>query len=154
MSIVANGDTVNYARGPIGSTAELVVTQAAVGQLPGYPTGAAAVTGGSGNVAAAAAVATLTATATTTAYISGFEVTGAGATAASIVAVTVSGLLGGSRVYNLPIPAGATVGIAPLVVAFNPPLPALAINTNIVVTVASAGAGNTNMAAVAHGFIV
>jgi hypothetical protein len=46
------------------------------------------------------------------------------------------------------------VGITPLVVPFIPPLPASAVNTNIVVTVAAAGAGNTNMAVVSHGYIV
>jgi hypothetical protein len=107
---------------------------------------------GSGNVANASAAATLTGTATTTVYISGFEVTGAGATAASVATVTVAGLLGGTRSYTYTFPAGATVACTPLLVQFNPPLPASAVNTAIVVTCPASGAGGTNNTVVAHGF--
>jgi hypothetical protein len=117
-----------------------------------YPEGSTALVAGSGNVAAAEASATLTPSATTTAYVSGFEVTGAGATSAAVVTVTVAGLLGGTRHYTYTFPAGATVACTPLVVAFNPPLPASAANTAIVVTCPSGGAGNTNNTVVAHGF--
>jgi hypothetical protein len=107
---------------------------------------------GSGNVAAASAAATLTPLATTTAYIAGFEVTGSGATAALPVTVTVAGLLGGTRSYTYNFAAGVLVGNTPLIVAFDPPLPASAINTAIVVTCPSGGSGNTNNTVVAHGF--
>jgi hypothetical protein len=107
---------------------------------------------GSGNVANASAAATLTGTATTTVYISGFEVTGAGATAAAVATVTVAGLLGGTRSYTYTFPAGATVACTPLIVAFDPPLPASAVNTAIVVTCPASGAGGTNNTVVAHGF--
>lgn len=111
-----------------------------------------AVQNSSGNVAAAAAVATLAGAAGRTTYISGFEVTGAGATGAAVVTVVVSGILGGSLTYVLAIPAGATLQVTPLIVEFAPSLPASAQNTAIVVTAASFGAGNTNAATVAHGF--
>ena len=107
---------------------------------------------GSGNVANASAAATLTGAATTTVYLAGFEVTGAGATAASVVTVTVAGLLGGTRSYTYTFPAGATVACQPLIVTFDPPLPASAVNTAIVVTCPAGGAGNTNNTVVAHGF--
>lgn len=107
---------------------------------------------GSGNVANASAVATLTGTATTTVYLTGFEVTGAGATAGSVVTVTVAGLLGGTRSYTYTFATGAAVGNVPLVVQFNSPLPASAVNTAIVVTCPAGGAGNTNNTVVAHGF--
>ena len=106
----------------------------------------------SGNKAAAAGTATLTPSATTTAYISGFEVTGAGATGASNILVTVTGLLGGTTTYVMTIPAGVTTAVSPLMVEFSPALPASAINTAIVVNVPSFGAGNTNAAVVAHGY--
>lgn len=108
--------------------------------------------GSSGNVANAAAVATLAAAAGLTTYISGFTVTGLGATAAGVVALTVAGLQGGTLTYNVPVPAGATVGLTPLSVVFNPPLPASAVNTAIVVTLPALGAGNTNAAVVATGY--
>lgn len=107
---------------------------------------------GSGNVANASAAATLTPTATTTAYISGFEVTGSGATAALPVTVTVAGLLGGTRSYTYNFAAGVLVGNTPLIVAYDPPLPASAINTAIVVTCPASGTGGTNNTVVAHGF--
>src|SRR5688572_13193752 len=84
-----------------------------------YIEGSTALIAGSGNVANASAAATLTGTATTTVYISGFEVTGAGATAASVATVTVAGLLGGTRSYTYTFPAGATVACTPLLVQFN-----------------------------------
>jgi hypothetical protein len=119
-----------------------------------YIEGSTALIAGSGNVANASAAATLTGTATTTVYISGFEVTGAGATAASVATVTVAGLLGGTRSYTYTFPAGATVACTPLLVSFNPPLPASAVNTAIVVTCPASGAGGTNNTVVAHGFYV
>jgi hypothetical protein len=117
-----------------------------------YIEGSTALIAGSGNVANASAAATLTGTATTTVYISGFEVTGAGATAASVATVTVAGLLGGTRHYTYTFPAGATVACTPLLVRFDPPLPASAVNTAIVVTCPASGAGGTNNTVVAHGF--
>jgi hypothetical protein len=122
--------------------------------VPGYPFAATPVIGGSGNVANASAVATLPAVSAKTNYLAGFQITGAGATAGSVIAVTVAGLLGGSRVYNLVIPAGVTTSIVPLLVTFYPPLPASATNTAITVTAVAFGAGNTNAAAVANGFVV
>lgn len=116
--------------------------------------GLTTITGKSGNVANGSAVATLTATATTTAYISGFEVTGSGATAALPVSVTVAGVLGGTLTYTYCFVAGVLVGNLPLVVDFDPPLPASAVNTNIVVTCPASGAGGTNNTVVAHGFLV
>lgn len=119
-----------------------------------YIEGATVLVAGSGNVANAAAVATLTPTSTTTAYINGFEITGAGATSALVVTVTVVGLLGGTRHFTYAFVAGAAVANDPLLVSFNPPLPASAVNTAIVVTCPAGGAGNTNNTVVAHGFYI
>jgi hypothetical protein len=118
----------------------------------GYPSSSTPLAAGSGNVANASAVATLTGSATTTVYCTGFEVTGAGATAGLPVIVTVAGLLGGTRSYIYVFEAGVLVGNKPLAVQYAPPLPASAVNTAIVVTCPAGGAGNTNNAVVAHGF--
>ncbi|MDB5957694.1 hypothetical protein [Ramlibacter sp.] len=118
----------------------------------GYPSQSTPVHAASGSVAASATTATLPGAAGKTTYITGFEVTGAGATAASVIAITVTGLLGGTETYIMAIPAGAAVGATPLSVQFAVPVPASAVNTSVVVNVPSFGAGNTNAAVVAHGF--
>jgi hypothetical protein len=116
------------------------------------PYGALPLNASSGNVAAAIANATLAAVASKTAYLTGFEVTGAGATAGLPVLVTVTGLLGGTLTYIYTAIAGVLLANQPLIVEFNPPLPASAQNTNIVVSCPSLGAGNTNNTVNAHGF--
>jgi hypothetical protein len=107
----------------------------------------------SGNVANAAAVATLSATATSCVYLCGIVITGAGATAASTVNVTVTGTLAPRNpFFNYSFVAGPTVANQPLMVTFDPPIPANAINVPIVVTVPAGGAGNLNSSVLAWGF--
>lgn len=117
-----------------------------------FPSGSTQVTGASGNVAAAAAVATLPGVAAKTTYLSGFEITSAGSTAAAVVTVTVTGTITGTLSYTYATVAGVTLGNLPLLVLFDPPIPSSAVNTSIVVTLPSLGAGNTNATAVAHGY--
>lgn len=100
---------------------------------------------------AAQGVATLAGVAGATTFINGFEVTGGGATAASVITITVTGILGGTKTYKLGVPAGVLLG-ASLIVEFPRPIPASAVNTPIVVTVPSFGAGSTTQAVTAHGF--
>lgn len=119
---------------------------------PPYPAGATPVTGASGNVANAAAAATLAAAAGVTTYITGFEVTGAGATAGLPVIVTVTGGIGGTLSFIAVAAVGALVANAPLLVEFPVAIPASAVNTAIVVTVPALGAGNTHSTVVAHGY--
>lgn len=109
-------------------------------------------TASSGNVANAAAVATLATSGTNTTYISGFTCTPGGSTAAALVNVTVVGVITGTMTYTVGTPAGAAIMGTPLVVQFNPAVPASAVNTTIVVTMPALGAGNTNAACVATGF--
>jgi hypothetical protein len=118
----------------------------------GYPPGSTPVVNASANGAAGAIAATLAAVASRTNYLTGFEITSGGATAASLVDVTVTGLLGGTATYVLAVVAGATLGNQPLCVQFDPPIPASAVNTAIAVNVPSLGAGNTKARVVAHGF--
>jgi hypothetical protein len=110
------------------------------------------VTGSAANAAAANNV-SLPAVAGKTNWLTGFEVTGAGATAASVITVTITGTITGTLNYQLPIPAGAAVGVTPLVVEFPVPIPASGVNTAIALNVPSFGAGNTNAAAVIHGYV-
>jgi len=102
--------------------------------------------------AAAANNVTLPGAAAQTTFITGFEITGNGATAAGPIAVTVTGILGGTKTYVLEIPTIAGVAQVALVVEYARPIPASAVNTAIVVNVPSFGAGNTAAAVTAHGF--
>jgi hypothetical protein len=95
---------------------------------------------------------TLAGAAGKTTYCTGFSVTGGGATAASNIAVTISQTSSNNLNYVIVVPAGATTSITPLIVSFNPPIPASGVNTGIVLTVPSFGAGNTAAAAEIHGF--
>lgn len=105
----------------------------------------------SGNAANVLGAATLPGAAGKTTYITGFEVTSAGATAALAVDVTVAGLANTLH-YAFVHPGGVPTGAAPLVVQFSRPLPASAPNTAIVVTLPASGAGGTNAAVNAHGY--
>jgi hypothetical protein len=121
----------------------------------GYP-GSVAVpqAASSGNVAAAVATATLAASGGQTTYITGFEVTASGATAASVVLLTIANTKGGTMTYVFTAPAGVTTAATPLIVEFPYPIPANSVSTTIVVSLPSLGSGNTNAAVVAHGFIL
>lgn len=118
----------------------------------GLPNGATAVSAASGNVANASAVATLAGAAGKTTYVSGITITGAGATAASVVSATLAGLIGGTATYTVAVPAGASVGFQPIVIQFYPAIPASAANTAITLTLPALGAGNTNASVSAFGF--
>jgi len=128
--------------------------QIVAGISSAIPLGAVSVNGSSGNVAAATATATLTATATTTVWITGFEITSSGSTAAAVVSPTVTGTITSTLTYTYVTTAGATLANNALIVQFTTPIPASAVNTNIVVSMASLGAGNTNATVVAHGYLL
>jgi hypothetical protein len=107
----------------------------------------------SGDVANGAAVATLPAVAGKTNYVTGFEIVVTGATAAATVLATLTGLLGGTLSYPVVFPAGAGVAGVPLVVIFNRPLPASAVNTAITLTLPASGAGGLHAVVNLHGFV-
>lgn len=104
--------------------------------------------------AASASNAALPAVAGKTNYITGFDVYGVGATAGSVILITITGLAGGTITIPYTVPTGATTGATPLTVRFPYPIPASAVNTAITVNVPSFGAGSTNQAAVAYGFVL
>lgn len=114
---------------------------------------AAPVQATSGDVANASAVATLPAVAGKTNYISGFEVFVGGATAGSILSVTVAGIAGGSRTFAVAVPTGATLSSS-VSKSFDPPLPATGANVAITATLPAAGAGNTRARVDARGYSV
>ena len=74
-------------------------------------------------------------------YLAGFALTGTGATGASTIEVTTTGLSTNLK-FKVVIPAGAGVEVSPRILNFNPPLPASADGTAITVAVPSFGAGN------------
>ncbi len=118
------------------------------------PSTATPVTSSSGNVANASAVGTLPAVAARTNYITGFQITGAGATVAANVVATLVGLISGTASYIVTAPTGATAGIPPIDVRFTTPVPASAVNTAIVLTLPALGAGNTHAAVSVQGFLI
>jgi hypothetical protein len=88
-----------------------------------------------------------------TTYVSGFEITGLGATAVTTVTATLATLNGGQTFsYSIAVPAGVTTGIQPVQVQFVPAIPATAVNTVITLTVPAFGAGNTLVCGTLHGW--
>lgn len=118
------------------------------------PAGAIGVTASSGNQPNANAVATMPAVAGKTNYVTGFELTGGGATAGQLVIATLTGILGGTSFYIVGSVTGAAVPNAPLVVNFATPIAASAANTAIAITMPALGAGNTNAVANIRGYVV
>jgi hypothetical protein len=121
-------------------------------QVSAYPVGAVPTSASSANVANATAAATLAAVAGKTTYVTGFSVTGAGATAGLPVTVTLTGVVGGPLNFTYCAAVGALVANTPLVVVFPEPIPAAAVNTAITVSCPALGAGNTNNTATIYGF--
>ena len=74
-------------------------------------------------------------------FLSGFCLTGTGATGASTIEVTTTGLAVNLK-FKVVVPAGAGIEVSPRILTFSPPLPASADNTAITVAVPSFGAGN------------
>lgn len=115
-------------------------------QDPGFPIAASA-----NSVAAAALAPTLPAVAGQLNWLTKVIITGAGATGASVVAVTIVGLIGGTQTFFIAVPAGVAVPLSPLILSFDDPIPASAPNVAIVVNVPSLGAGNVASACVVTG---
>ena len=101
--------------------------------------------------AAAVVTATLPAAVGKTTWLSGFWVTGAGATAATTVQGSITGI-GTQMFFYVTVPAGVNSNVAELFVEFADPIPASGTNTAIVISVPSFGAGNTSSNVTAHGF--
>lgn len=128
--------------------------------LSGIPAGAQSplplqgiqITATSGTVAAGVAAASLAAAAGKVTYICGFAITSAGSTGAAVVAPTITGIVTGTMTFAYASVAGATLSNQPLVVPFRDCISASAVNTAIVVSLPSLGAGNTNATVNAWGY--
>lgn len=107
----------------------------------------------SGNKAATTASAAIPATAGAYSYLNGFDFTGTGATAASVVELTVTDGTW-TLTYGVTVPAGVTTGITPLIVRFPTPLKSSAVNTAITVSCPSLGSGSTNACVNAIGYVL
>lgn len=122
-------------------------------QQSAVPIGATQVTGASGVVSAATAAASLAAVAAKTNYLTGFSITGGGATSASLITCTLSGLITGSETYVFAVASGATAGSVALTRSFNHPIPASAVNTAITMSCPTFGSGNTAAAVNVEGYV-
>lgn len=98
----------------------------------------------SGVVANANAVATMPAVAGKTNVLNHLRVEGLGATAGTTVQGTITGVLGGTREFEVTVPAGVGTAITPVDITFPGGLQATGPNVAIVVTVPAFGAGNVN----------
>ncbi len=145
-------DQVELAYAVAGAHRRGVIDALGSVQVRQYELGAATYLTATDSKAAAIATATLAGAAGKTTYITGFQVTGTGATGATVVTVTVTGTITGTMNYTIAVPAGAAVGITPLVVSFASPVPASGQNQAIAVNVPSFGLGNTNVTVSAQGF--
>jgi hypothetical protein len=86
-------------------------------------------------------------------FLTGVHCSYLGATAAGGVTATITGLLGGTKSFVVPVPAGVTVG-AQIINLFTggPPIPASAVNTAITLSVPALGAGNTTTYCSLYGY--
>ena len=88
-------------------------------------------------------------------WVTGFEITGNGATAAGPIAVTLTGIITGTLNYVIEVPTIASAAQVSLIVEFPfPGLSAAAANAAITLNVPSFGAGNTAAAVSLHGYSV
>lgn len=117
-------------------------TGSLTGTSNGYPNGATPVTISAAGTTAAT-VATLPGAASKTTYLAGFSI-GSTATAAVAGTCTVAGVVTGTMTFSQGV--GAATSVILTTHSFNPPVPASAANTAIVVTSQAAGtAGVTNV---------
>lgn len=107
----------------------------------------------SANEADAVAVAILPAVAGKTNSLSGFMLSGTGATAAGTVVATITGLQGGTLSVPVAVPAGVDAQVGPITVNLTQPIPASAADTAIEISLPALGAGSTNAAVAIWGTV-
>jgi hypothetical protein len=109
-----------------------------------------------GNTAAGANNLTIGGVAGRMTMLTGFEITGLGATSGSTITVTVTGTASANTpTYYVVIPAGTGVAITPFIQSYGTfGIPGSAPGQSITVNVPSFGSGNTNASVVAHGYLV
>ena len=99
------------------------------------------------------ATATLTSTANRVAYCTGLTVTSSGATSPGTPTVTLTNTIGGTLSFAYPQVAVASNNQCTLELAFNPPIQATNVNTNMVASVTT-GAGTTVTAITITGYMI
>ncbi len=118
----------------------------------GLPTGATQVNS-NGTATAGTATATLTGAAGKFTYLTGIEITIIDTATAGSAELSLSGVVGGPLVYE--INAQGTVGVeSPIIVPFAMPIQSSAVNTSIVATLPTLGAGTGKVSVVAHGYLL
>lgn len=117
-----------------------------------YPAGATRVAAQSSVAANAIASVTLAAAAAKLTYLTSVQIFATGATAATAVNATITGLLGGTMTIPFAVPAGANLAATPIILDFSTPIPSSAVNTAIVVSLPALGVGNTRAVVNAQGF--
>lgn len=116
------------------------------------PGGRVDVSCSTGNVANATSTCTMPATTGKTTYVTGFDITGSGATVGAAVTCTLTNTNSGTISYTYVITAGALLVNTPLIRSFAPPLKGTAANTAPVLSCPAGGTGNTNMTLNAYGY--
>jgi len=144
--------TTNNATVILGSTQMLQAEPLGVGSGSGLAMSGAVQTNANGTATAGVATATLTGVATRFTYLTAMEVTVIDTATAGNAELTLSGLAGGSLLYEIDA-LGVVSGSSDLVVNWGyPGLQSSAVNTNIVATLPSLGAGTGKVSICLHGY--
>jgi hypothetical protein len=115
----------------------------------------AMITASSGNVANGACVVQLGGSAGKRTFLTGFQATASGATAANVVTLTIVGVAGGlgTLYYSFTFPAGVGLSAEPLNIIFDPPLVSATVAGPFIATLPAGGSGNLNACVNLTGFI-
>lgn len=138
-----HGVAVDLTSGTPGNPAGGVVSVQSPGSI---------VTNSSSDAGNTNAVATLPAVSGKTTSIRGALCAAMGSTTATVVDVTITGVVGGAMTFPFLFPTGAAVSAAPFNITFPQGVPAGASNTTIVVTLPAGGTGNLHASCSAWGF--
>lgn len=144
--VAAAGDTVTAT---LISLEKRLLQKSGIGSIPFGATPVAAVA----TTANALATATLPAVVGKTNYVTSIQVTGLGPTAAGFGNAQLTGVLGGAINHYLNAPA-APAACSPIIVNYNPPLPASALNTAISLALGALGAGSASQSVSIQGFVL
>lgn len=110
----------------------------------GMPPNFVSVVSNSGVQANVDAVATLPAVVGKLCYMERILIAGVGATAGSVVVLTITGLKGGTISIPIAVPANPLQQVGPIYIPVFRQLPAAALNTAIVATLPALGVGSTH----------
>jgi hypothetical protein len=119
------------------------------------PTGATSLAGSSGIVTQpAASVATLASAPGRLAHLTGLSVIGFGLKNAVLIPLTIAGLEAGTINFGYAIPGATSATGVDLTIVFGNPMPASALGTDIVVTLAAFGDNTDQGSVMAMGYMI